>query len=45
LLHNQRMAIPSAVYALFTFFSAAIFGFLVNKEEIMKKPPKSPQHS
>lgn len=43
LLHNQRMAIPSAVYALFTFFSAAIFGFLVNKEEIMKKPPQSPQ--
>lgn len=40
LLHNQRMAIPSAVYALFTFFSAAIFGFLVNKEEIMKKLPK-----
>lgn len=43
LLENQRMAIPSAVYALFTFFSAAIFGFLVNKEEIMKKPPRKPQ--
>lgn len=43
LLGNQRMAIPAAVYALFTFFSAAIFGFLVNRKEIMKKPPQKPQ--
>lgn len=40
LLKDQRMAIPAAVYALFTFFSAAIFGFLVNRKEIMKKPEK-----
>ena len=41
LLKNQHMAIPASVYALFTFFSAAAFGFIVNRKEIMKKNPKA----
>ncbi|OJJ19204.1 hypothetical protein BKI52_20545 [marine bacterium AO1-C] len=41
LLGNQHMAIPASVYALFTFFSAAAFGFIVNRKEIMKKNPQA----
>lgn len=35
-LDNQLIAIPATIYALFTFFSAATFGFIV-KPELMKK--------
>jgi len=34
-LGNSKMAIPAVIYGLFTFFNAAIFGFLIKK--FMKK--------
>ena len=34
-LNNHTMAIPASIYALFTFFSAAIFGLMV-KPELLK---------
>ncbi len=30
-LYNPTMAIPSAIYSLLMFFTAAVFGFLINK--------------
>ncbi len=42
-LGSQTMAIPASIYALFTFFSAVIFGLIVKPELIrnMLKPKKN----
>ncbi len=39
-LNNQEMAIPASIYALFTFFSAAIFGLIVKPELLGAKKLK-----
>lgn len=34
ILNEPRLAIPATVYALFSFFTAVIFGLIVNRKEI-----------
>lgn len=34
LLNNPRLAVPASVYALFSFFTAVIFGLLANQGEV-----------
>jgi BASS family bile acid:Na+ symporter len=34
LLNNPRLAVPASVYALFSFFTAVVFGLLANRGEV-----------
>ena len=38
LLNNSMMAIPPAIYSLIMFFTAAVFGFLVNRRKEEEMP-------
>jgi BASS family bile acid:Na+ symporter len=35
-LNNSAMSIPPAIYSLMMFFTAALFGYLVNKRKVAK---------
>ncbi|MEM6268414.1 MAG: bile acid:sodium symporter family protein [Bacteroidota bacterium] len=34
LLNDPRLAVPASTYALFSFFTAVIFGLLINRQEV-----------